>query len=344
MTEPGAEVRESLREIAAATEVVSRNEFCLHGRSVDIRDQPPPTGRTAGQGGGALRTRLRNALYSGFYTGTGSHSNLNPERDVDEAPGEDDLSSRLSRANRSRTLWDEGWKTIARLPDGRLATAKDSRARTWAPGQYVHDAKPRSPGAGDIVRTLSASESTAAQPGFHFFFGESAADDVERASQVRFYWNIRWEGAVRLVEALGRVLNRWRIPYQFNCPVRKRRFTRRDSGVLYVGGRRTALLRELLPSVMEAVEGDLEDGTPLFTRRIARGVGVAENPEGGESFGMDRCGIVADGLIDAFESGGDSGARLAGIERRFERRGVALAQPWLNRRGQDPHGLGEFML
>ncbi len=336
------DVRESLREIAGATEIVSRHEFQLHGRSVDVRDQPPPTGRTAQLGGDALRTRLRNSLYSGFYTGAGADPL--PQVDGEGAKSGDDVSSLLSAANPGRTSWDEGWKTIARLPDGRLTTVKDSRARTWSPGQYVHDAKPHAPGAGDIVRALTLSESTAAQPGFHFFFGEAAADDVERATQIRIYWNLRWEGAVRLVGILGRVLNRWRIPYQFKCPAKKRHYIRRDSGVLYVGGRRIGLLRELLPEIVTGVADDLDDATPLFTRRIARGVGAAENPEGGESFGMDRCGIVADGLIDAFEEGGASGGGLAAIEARFEKRGISLDEPWLNRGGRDPHGLGELTL
>ena len=333
------DVRDSLREIAEAVEIVSKGEYRMHDQIIDIRDLPPPTGRQARKGGSPMWTPLRNAIYRRFYNGI-------IETAVAEGDGAENESGSVSHllveANGGQTIWDEGWKTISRMSDGRIVAAKDSRVRTWAPGQYINDARPHAPGKGDVVRALNMTESSATQPGFHFFFGDAVADDVDRASQVRFYWNVNWEGAIKLVGLLGRVLNRWRIAYQFKCPVRKPHYVRRDSGVLYVGGRRAAFLRELLPAIFEEMDGRLHDAPPLFTRRIARGVGVAENPEGGDSFGMDRCGIVADGVIDAYASQGDAVARLAAMEARFEQRGISLEEPWLNRRGVDPHGLGDW--
>jgi lantibiotic modifying enzyme len=71
--------------------------------------------------------------------------------------------------------------------------------------------------------------------------------------------------------------------------------------------------------------------TPAFTKELAPGLGVAENPPGGESFGLHRCRVLAEALVKSKEGGKKSvKAALATVERCFADAGIVLEQPYLN--------------
>jgi hypothetical protein len=75
----------------------------------------------------------------------------------------------------------------------------------------------------------------------------------------------------------------------------------------------------------------LGTSTPLFTLPIQPGVGCAEDPNTGESFGMNRCRLAAEGIVDAWRKGKNtSDERLNAIAERFSQEGFDLDQPHLN--------------
>jgi hypothetical protein len=69
---------------------------------------------------------------------------------------------------------------------------------------------------------------------------------------------------------------------------------------------------------------------PLFTRELAPGLGLAEDPSGGLSFGQSRCRLVARGLWNGFTRGRtDREGRLAAVAEAFHEAGVDPAVPYL---------------
>ena len=71
---------------------------------------------------------------------------------------------------------------------------------------------------------------------------------------------------------------------------------------------------------------------PAFTLALAPGVGLAESPATGESFGEHRCGLLADGIVGADERGVPPGeARVEAViesladKRREDRRALPRA-------------------
>ena len=69
----------------------------------------------------------------------------------------------------------------------------------------------------------------------------------------------------------------------------------------------------------------------MFTKALQAGIGMAEEPGSGESFGMHRCRLVAEGIIDAWTTGSQTTeARLEAVEKRFAAGGFQLARPYLN--------------
>jgi hypothetical protein len=71
------------------------------------------------------------------------------------------------------------------------------------------------------------------------------------------------------------------------------------------------------------------DSTPLFALRLAPGVSLAEDPGNGESFGMHRCRLAAQGVWAAWRDGmRGADARLSAVETAFAQAGVDPARPW----------------
>src|SRR5262249_51411500 len=84
-------------------------------------------------------------------------------------------------------------------------------------------------------------------------------------------------------------------------------------------------------NLQRSVTASLLESTPLFTEVLQPGVGIAEDPTSGESFGMHRCRLVAEGLVEAWQRAGKSVEnRLQAIATRFEREGLKLDRPHLN--------------
>jgi len=98
----------------------------------------------------------------------------------------------------------------------------------------------------------------------------------------------------------------------------------------------------VLANVYEEVARHLRPDAPLFTRPLAAGLALAEEPYTGESFGMQRCRILAEGLLSAHARGlRDEASRLEEVERHFAAYGLTLEAPYLNPRSIDQY---EFTL
>jgi hypothetical protein len=149
---------------------------------------------------------------------------------------------------------------------------------------------------------------------------------------VRFYWNLRSEMAAPLLAALTGRLNGEGVAFRLKVVNDPGRYSRCDAGVLYVGRGDYERVRKVLLEVYPAVSPGLKPATPALTKRLAAGLGLAEDP-GPElvSFGMSRCLILADAIIRAAEQGlRGPEQRLEVVRRRFAEDGLALESPYLN--------------
>ncbi len=73
----------------------------------------------------------------------------------------------------------------------------------------------------------------------------------------------------------------------------------------------------------------MHDAVPLFTKAIAPGVGVAEEPDTEPfEFGVNRCQLVTDGLLAAWVNGEESPEqRMDAIRQQFALHGIDLQRP-----------------
>ena len=84
------------------------------------------------------------------------------------------------------------------------------------------------------------------------------------------------------------------------------------------------------------VATELHPSVPLFSKPLASGLGVAEEPDNGESFGQQRCRLVAEALCDAHLAGAHThDERLRVVREHLARSGVDPDRPYLRSASED---------
>ena len=275
----------------------------------------------------SLATAIYMCGYSRVYAG-GACSFQQWERTLE--PDAAFLAS-LAAANPTLTGWEPGWKVFQLEPHGAVHVQKGDRAILAQPGMFAFPAGGgRAALAGDFVDLLIARDSLSQQVGRYFAFGQTIGGDYDLARIARFYFNAPSEQAAWLLKTIGGLFNRYFIAYRCKCSVDPKAFDCADSIVFYVARRfLPAALRLLLP-LADELEGRLRPGTPLFSKPLLNGLGVADDPGTGESFGQTRSRLVADGIVDAWLGGSsDAVRRREAVAARFQRSRLSMTDSHL---------------
>jgi hypothetical protein len=235
----------------------------------------------------------------------------------------------LSRANSGVGHWDDGWE-VKRIGDRALVAEKDglrlsaeSNDVSAPPGQGII--------AGARISLRMPKELPNASPGYHLVLGDKPLDAVDDNAIIRLYWHLVPEGAVPFVAAVTRSLNAAGLPFQAKVLADPAMFSRCDAGVLYL--RRSDYTTAVLAvaDVHRRLQPALRPTTPALTKTLAAGLGLAEQPPRGESYGLDRCGALGRGLIQAYDQGKSShGDRLSAVVESLSEEGIDIEAPFLS--------------
>jgi hypothetical protein len=140
-------------------------------------------------------------------------------------------------------------------------------------------------------------------PGYYIAIGDGMEQFYERddkSSLVRLYWNLTREGSVLFIAAVTEIMNSARIPFRAKVLSEPWSYVRADAGVLYVARDLYPQVESLVPQILERVRSGLRLLTPMFTKQLAPGLGLAEDPGGGFSFGQHRCRLTAVALLRSY--------------------------------------------
>jgi lantibiotic biosynthesis protein len=314
-------VHDDLLMILDAVEIVSRSRYVLLG---EPRDLPDVVGAESSQAVGPtlVAAALADDLYERLYLRPSP-----PPHAPSEVLAGRDFQAALSRANSGRGHWESGWSVRRVAVEGQIVVARDG-IEFWVPATGVH-VESGSIRSGENCRVWVAKEMRSLLPGHYVAIGDEASEaDHDRVGPdplVRFYWHLRSDAAARFVATATSLLNESRIPFQLKVLRHPYAYHRADAGVLYLRRRCRSRVEAVIGQIHAAVDDGLRPEVPLFTRRLARGLGYAEDPDGSSSFGQHRCQLVAESLCQSF---------LVGEVDR-DRRADALASVFL-RAGLDP--------
>jgi hypothetical protein len=109
---------------------------------------------------------------------------------------------------------------------------------------------------------------------------------------------------------------------------------RADTAVLTVDRSDAATLARVALRVHERAPFALAPSVPAFTRQLAPGIALADEPGPGTTFGRHRCRLVAAGLVAAGHGAGPS-ARRAAVLSALSDAGLDPAAPHLNPGNRD---------
>ena len=184
--------------------------------------------------------------------------------------------------------------------------------------------------SGVAVSVRLPKELPALSPGFFMVLGAAGSEVVASQHTVRVYWHITASGAPALVRALSSRLNAETVPFRLKVANHPIRFDRCDAAVLYLPIEAFEGVRAMLAHVAVTMASRLRPRIPAFTLALAPGVGLAESPATGASFGEHRCGLLADGIVGAHEQRVPSGAaRVETVIENFAASGVRIDAPYL---------------
>ena len=224
-------------------------------------------------------------------------------------------------------------------PDGTLVVRRQrDDLLVWARADQFRSGG-GAPETGRVGRVRVGKELREMLQGYYAVFGDADRgqdEEHEPSDIVRFYWHLTAEGALPWIRALTGRFNAAGVAFHAKVLTDPASYVRADAGVLYVERRDVARAMDLLPDLHVCARPGLRSTTPMFTKRLAPGLAVAEDPGDGRSFGQHRCQLIAEALVRAFEAaavGFDS--RWQAVVDRFADEGLSVVRPWLNMQSRD---------
>jgi hypothetical protein len=280
---------------------------------------------------------LTYALYTDWYSALPS----DPAPATTAMANGTEFLAGLRAANPIPYRYQDGWAVTRADASGVWIVNALQQQRFAALNEIVPLAGALTPGL--PVRLVPMRDMVTGTAGHYLISGRPILDP-QTGRQVRFYWNVAADGAAALLREIGARLERRRIPFQAKVPVDPALYARTDAGVLYLNDEDVEAASDAIAATYSALRNHLRPAVPLFTRELAAGLAFAESPPTRDSFGMHRCGLVAEGLLWAEQRGArELEARLAVVRERLTAYGLDLDRLERNPTSRYPYRLGVLM-
>jgi hypothetical protein len=300
-----------------------------------------------------LNLQLNNFLYGIYYNGSlkailapesesKSKGTVLPNIENNTLLGVDrEFYDRLHQSNCSQGYFDPGWQVKRQESDGSLAVTRGELTLHIDRNRHLAE-KEQTAVEGNLVAIRMPKNLV--QNGFYMAVGNAGHDSRSQLKGdsvlVRVYFHLTPEGAVAVMADLTQQLNKIEIPFSFKVLYNPTDYQRYDSGVLYFDCDYYPLVRQVLQKVYFNNQQYFQPQVPLFTKQIAPGLAVAEEPKykftAQESFGTNRCQIITNGLLESWEYRETAADfRLGLIVQNFSLLGIDLKRPFLNAGSED---------
>jgi HopA1 effector protein family len=297
-----------------------------------------------------LSLQLQNFLYGIYYNGS-MRSELAADKPENNLPIDLENNTilgidvvfyqKLHNSNFGQGYFEPGWLILQQETDGSLAVNRNGLRLHIQRYKHLQPSQQEAV-VGDVIAVKMPKNLV--QNGFYMAVGDAGLyrhnNLHNQQAIVRIYLNLTPDGAVKVMGGLTKYLNQVEIPFQFKVLYQPKHYKRYDSGVLYLDKIDYNAVRTILHEVYLENKAHFKSEIPLFTLQLAPGLGLAEEPNQKfaeqESFGMNRCQIIANGLLETWYQGDDSPPRrIKAILEHFSRLGIDLERVHLNANSED---------
>ncbi len=273
-----------------------------------------------------LLGELKNYIYDIYFSGEQERrwgSSVPSQQLINNtiAGLEIDFLSLLQGSNHGTGFLDTGW-VIVSVDGGRIQIEKDGLFLWVIPD--VDLAPPVDASLGDLA---SLRMPNALFAGEYYVAIGNVGEPFGDKPRVSVYFNVSAEGAPILMDFLSKALNALECRFAFKVLNSSLLFDRYDSAILEIQADSYPLLQKVLEANLSSVYSHLSRPVPLFSFPLAPGIGLVESPEDGTDFGLSRCGLVAQVLLDSQSA---SHSRRELIVAQFVQHGLDWNRPYLN--------------
>lgn len=303
-----------------------------------------------------LSLLLRNFVHGIYYNGSlqqvlsvnhaaknySPHKSLEPNYHV----GIDwDFYEQLHLHNHGRGHYDPNWQVLRLEPDKTIAVTKNGLTLYVEPECYLKTGK-KSIKIGDLIAIWMPKNRL--QNGCYIAVGNLGQEQSVKLDNNlqnnlgvgKIYFNVTPSGAIALMDTLTQQLNKANIPFSFEVLYNPGNYGRYDAGTLHFEIQNYPDIHKILQIVYQQHQSDFQPEIPLFTKFLAPGLSLAEEPKQKfmpqESFGMNRCQIVANALLEAWEKGKNAiEERMRIIDQHFAQNLIDVEKPYLNPSSED---------
>lgn len=316
-----AAIHSDLSTLMAAVRIGDTGQAHVLGRAVEPASSAIP-------GWAAVASDRVEDLAAALYSRCYVRPSGRVDRGIVDADRDGLFQSALIAAAPADWVWERGWRVVDRGDDGRLRVRRNS-VLYWTDSSRVRLST--SPGVGLVIgescAVLVPRVRRRLLPGFHTVVGaEPGTDEDESDRLVRLYWHLRERSAAALLNAVVTTLDDAAIPFSMKVLRDPVAYVRADAGVLYLPRNRFAAARPLLHDVHQRIVTGLRADPPMLTLRLDRGLGLAEDPGAGTSFGQHCCRIVAEALWRLHDDSGSATAHAA-VAAAFTAHGLDPTAP-----------------
>jgi len=329
---------EDVEAIAAAVEVLDEStilvagERLVWGEHLDgaHRDAPDSHELEAAEGPeAALGALIYRRCYVRPYGPVGVP--------VWDAAGDRNFQAGLASAEPSARAWERGWRV--ERTDNDFVVVSRYGVLFWATLDDVR-CSDSVLASGVTCEVLVPVERRRMFPGYHAVVGREGWSETEEDCVVRLYWHVPASSAALLITTVTGALDDQRIPFRIKVLRTPAAYVRADSAVLYLPSTRFDQAASTLAPVHAILAPTLRNSVPMFTKRIALGLSLAEDPGDGLSFGQHRSRLVARALWQArCDGGNDIESRVAAISAAFRREGLDPLKPYLSAGSRNAYDL-----
>lgn len=344
----------SLEDITKNIQI--KPNFCIQHPNYQSFCLPPDVAKRFKKSSSTLQLKylsllLRNLIFGIYYSGYLQNSSfassdenkylLHQNLENNSSFGIDwQFYEQLHEYNHCLGFFDSGWQVLKKEIDGSIAVTKGGLTLHIDRDIHLENAK-KTINIGQFVDIWVPKNRL--QNGYYVAIGNVGKEQQNPDADLgagRIYFNLTPSGAVKMMDILTQELNALEIPFTFQVLYNAVAYGRYDSGVLYFERHDYQLIQKVLQNVYLENQVYFQPEVPLFTKFLAPGISVAEEPvrkfSAQESFGVNRCQIVANALLSVWQEGEHSPEqRMTAIREHFAQYSINLERPYLNPDSED---------
>ena len=241
----------------------------------------------------------------------------------------------LKQNNHGEGYFEPGWQIIGETEEGFLQVYKDELT-LYIRRQHLIDETAR---LGDIVRVKMPSHRV--EPGYYIAVGNAGRIVGQPDNTViNIYLNLSSQGALAMMDGLTTKLNAIAIPFLFQVLYRESDYIYSDTATISLFKNDYYHFKQVIKSLYRQHQNYFRSEVPLFTKYLAPGYSMAEQPSLDINLATHRFQLIAEALIMAWQQNLISPMdKLKCISDRFKRENISLKYPYLNPGSKDIYSL-----